>query len=563
MVVKKKFIDPKNSVKFQLVHRSQRDARIADETASPYVLQPLPPSQNLLKKGIVPKFDYGHMVDEDLRDEDDDEGWEEDAEADDELPNQVYVEQVAYDGFDKSKYNKNPETDASNYGVYFKNQDEYDYMQHMKAMGTDPSAVFLAPNSGKKEVNVGIKFHDKNDAHSMDSKTLSIPSDVFASENEMEVGLMNQPANSIGMQLDVDPTIREVFNALDDEEYVENDLDDDFFDAFHDGELPEKYKDIELKSYEGYEHELYGDEDQEEWMKEFKKFQKQKEYESDDDFDSDGESALTPKNYARSKGARTATTSFSMSSSAMFRNEKLTLLDDQFEKVLAEYSDDEIGELDGEDENVLGDIDAFEQSLDNERLETMFDEFLENLQIIGQRRTLITRRPEEALDAIRSELKEDAKQLVEKYSVVEDEIAVDDSLLRLPEPKKEQWDCESILSTSSNIYNRPKIIQEISKGVPKIKFRKGIPSVIPEKEEAPESEEEEEDGDYEDRVNKGVSRKGESKEEKKARKAAIKQERKGRRETKKATKSMFNDEKSRQYKLQPNQKLQEHSIHIQ
>ncbi|KAJ3313477.1 hypothetical protein HDV04_001931 [Boothiomyces sp. JEL0838] len=563
MVVKKKFIDPKNSVKFQLVHRSQRDARIADETASPYVLQPLPPSQNLLKKGIIPKFDYGHMVDEDLRDDDDDEEWEEDPEAEGELPDEEYIEQVAYDGFDKSKndYSKKAEHDASNFGVYFRNQDEYDYLQHMKEMGTDPTAVFLAPKTGKKEANVGIKFHDKNDAESMDSKKISIPSDVFASENELDIGLLNQPANSIGMQLDVDPKIREVFNALDDEEYVENDLDDDFFDAFHEEELPEKYKDIELKSYKGYEHELYGNEDQEEWVKEFRKFQKHQEYESDDEFESDDESAITPKNYARTKGARTATTSFSMSSSAMFRNEKLTLLDDQFEKVLAEYSDDEIGELDGEDENVMGDIDALDQTIDNERLETMFDEFLENLQIIGARRTLITRRPEEALDAIRTELKEDAKKLVEKYSVVEEETEVDDSLLRLPEPKKEQWDCQSILSTSSNVYNRPKIIQEISKGVPKIKLRKGIPSVIPEHQE-PESEEEE-DVEYEERVNKGTSRKGESKEEKKARKAAIKQERKERRETKKATKSMFNDEKSRQYRLQPNQKLQEHSIHIQ
>ena len=37
--------------------------------------------------------------------------------------------------------------------------------------------------------------------------------------------------------------------------------------------------------------------------------------------------------------------------------------------------------------------------------------------------------------------------------------------LSLEEPNKERWDCESILSTYSNLYNHPKTIKEPSKKV--------------------------------------------------------------------------------------------------
>ena len=42
----------------------------------------------------------------------------------------------------------------------------------------------------------------------------------------------------LGLQLDIKPEIREVFTALDDEAYVENELDDDFFQAINADEIP-------------------------------------------------------------------------------------------------------------------------------------------------------------------------------------------------------------------------------------------------------------------------------------------------------------------------------------
>jgi hypothetical protein len=46
---KKSFIDKTQAQHFVVVHRSQRDASIAKEGVSKLVLDPAPPSRNLLK----------------------------------------------------------------------------------------------------------------------------------------------------------------------------------------------------------------------------------------------------------------------------------------------------------------------------------------------------------------------------------------------------------------------------------------------------------------------------------------------------------------------------------
>lgn len=248
-----------------------------------------------------------------------------------------------------------------------------------------------------------------------------------------------------------------------------------------------------------------------------------------------------------------------MTSSSMFRNDKLTLLDDQFDQLMAaEYSDEELGELDPESEQVVGDADLNDPVLDG-----LYDSFLENLHIIGSRRVLVTRKPQESLDAVRKELREEAKALVEKYGVEEEFVEGD---FRMPEPKKKsEWDVETVLSTNSNIYNRPNLIQEISKGAPRFKLSRGIPQVI--KEEYEGEQDDESDSDQTERpaaINKGAARpEKETKEEKKARKNAVKEERRTRRMSKKATKAAFMNEQASQLKQLPNIKLQAHSVAIE
>jgi len=60
-----------------------------------------------------------------------------------------------------------------------------------------------------------------------------------------------------------------------------------------------------------------------------------------------------------------------------------------------------------------------------------------------------------------AELMKDRMKIVEReYSSSEDE---DLEKLTVDAREKDKWDCESILSTYSNIYNHPKLISEPSK----------------------------------------------------------------------------------------------------
>ena len=195
---KKRFIDPKNSVTFAVVHRSQKDSRICDDEASKYVLKPLPPSSNLQKKGFNPQWQYEDIVDAEQLISDDSFDSEDENQILNNL-NQESKKKIAYDGFDRN-IGKN---DPSNYGIYFKNDDDYDYFQHLKQMGEDPSSVFIAAKteSNKKEEK-GIKFVSEEDGKALDAMTskkkISIPLDVFPSTELLDCGLLNQPKHSAG-----------------------------------------------------------------------------------------------------------------------------------------------------------------------------------------------------------------------------------------------------------------------------------------------------------------------------------------------------------------------------
>merc|ERR1712205_250959 len=105
--------------------------------------------------------------------------------------------------------------------------------------------------------------------------------------------------------------------------------------------------------------------------------------------------------------------------------------------------------------------------------------------------------------------------------------------------KEEEWDCETIVSTYSNLYNHPKSIDQ-----PRIQIssKTGVAlGYLPEsmykkqagRAEEDEDEDEEEDEEEDAPVNLGAKRRGETKEEKKARKAALKDLRRVKREHKK------------------------------
>jgi protein LTV1 len=243
----------------------------------------------------------------------------------------------------------------------------------------------------------------------------------------------------------------------------------------------------------------------------------------------------------------------------MFRNEKLSLLDDQFDKILEEYSDDEIGELDPNDDEVQGLYDPLtNESVEGDelsRLDEMFDKFLSSTQFNNSETRLDSyNHPSDDLTFIRNELKHSAKAVVKDYGFVKD---FDEGPIKRPGVKKERWDCETILSGMSNIYNRPELIRETS-NCPKITFTKtGIPKV--------ETKIETEDDISEcGTVNVTIKRrKDETDLEKKIRKADVKESRKISRLVKKETKVQFKLETGIQKKMVPNNSMQKKIQHIQ
>ena len=117
------------------------------------------------------------------------------------------------------------------------------------------------------------------------------------------------------------------------------------------------------------------------------------------------------------------------------------------------------------------------------------------------------------------------------------------------------WDCETILSTYSNIYNHPKLIEIPSK----IKLdKRGIAiNDIPENREVESQEEDKggkESGSQEEEEEQTIvisnyRTKSETAEEKRARKKAVKESQRMRRQIKKATKEVFKEESQREGKL--------------
>ena len=126
---------------------------------------------------------------------------------------------------------------------------------------------------------------------------------------------------------------------------------------------------------------------------------------------------------------------------------------------------------------------------------------------------------------------------------------------------KNEWDCESVISTYSNIYNHPKLIQEEQNQKQKnkqkieINTKTGLPVgiFIEKKDKDLKSELE-----NIDTINlNNIRNKNETAEEKKARKKEVKHIRKSRREEKKNNKLVFKNEYKKQEKMNMNTAVQQ------
>jgi len=644
---------------FTLVHRSQQDPLIHDAESSNRILKPTTRKNQLKQLGQT-------------REE---------------------LERALGDVAKKQRSNVG---EAAQYGIFY-DDTEYDYMQHLRAVGDDynrrrggedveddtevimleaPKGVRPKGKGKAKDSETGVQMREEaeQDRKGGERTLVQLPPEVLASEQMMPRTFEEERAR--GIRPDMDPHLRQVLEALDDDAFLmrtaggkkageaqeevnveeaddfdlaedmgdEEDIDEFFGGIVGGGELKDNEEEPEWRHLppEGEESiwEDQGTKAAKELMqlKEqgggvddlslesrvalFKKAQEemqqaqvsqglkpQKVASSVGSQSIFGEKGPTRKSRHPGAKARLAgsyyapsadggSTAFSMSSSAMERNQGLTGLDEQFdrmEKIYEQDSDeeDEDEEDDGEKIDVTNPAD----------LDAIFDDFLNKNELVGNklRERLGDRETtsSEKVDILRRELGD--VRLVDKLTIDEadesresfDEVIMRD--LKSRDQIRQEWDVETVLTTKTNLENHPRTIASTTSHLPrsvaslalgngsqahsnrmprvKINLRTGVPEVLGyidldrrgrhvEKEEDGESqvngnndseEEGEESGAESDATevpqNFTVTRdKNESKEDKKARKQAIKEHRRAVRETKAARKSTYQAEMSKQKK---------------
>lgn len=162
----KKFIDKKNSVTFHLVHRSQKDPLVADETAPQRVLVPAANTQA------------------------------------------AKTEKKSLDSEKRKK-------ELQKYGIYF--DDDYDYLQHLR----DVNKLSV---EWERVENTDDSKCDKS------TPNINLPSSVFASNVEEKVGMLNKAAPVSGPRLDLDPDVVAAMDDDFNFDDPENQLEDNFIE---------------------------------------------------------------------------------------------------------------------------------------------------------------------------------------------------------------------------------------------------------------------------------------------------------------------------------------------
>lgn len=387
--------DKKTAINFRLVHRAQNDPRIHDEDAPQMVFaETVAPNQREVSEpaGSSRASQYsaatGRSKIKSRRDLESEYG---------------------------SKV-RNNEGEAANYGIFY-DDTEYDYMQHMRDLGTGGGDAYFIEakqeKKGKQKTDLADMLRDaslndsKSQADMSVSSNISSVSDLFGedmapSEFVRKTTYQDQqniPDALAGFQPDMDPRLREVLEALEDEAYVDDeedifnelaqdgyeidqrewdasaDFDDDErdpMDRFLDEEDPGWETDDTIKASSPKVKAKKPSEDSTDpsslpapdaapapadaedmaYLKEFKKFKedvkaakpnKPAAAPADTQSFITGASALTSGGRKKKrKGAMTSTSGYSMSSSALHRTEGLTLLDQRFDKIEEEYANDDV-----------------------------------------------------------------------------------------------------------------------------------------------------------------------------------------------------------------------------
>jgi protein LTV1 len=232
--------------------------------------------------------------------------------------------------------------EAALYDIYF-DDTEYDYMQHLRPVGAEEEGV-------ESVLVEAPAIPQKSKGKSKDPISLrDLPPEALPSASEMPRNYESQeaiPSSIAGFQPDMDPHLRQVLEALEDDAFVDDNLEDHFFgELVAEGQRGEE-EEPDFQFYEDGDTDALATEDPESWEASFARFKKeQKEApppsdSDDDDLDSEGGDTIgnLPKlpvigGKRRRKGTSDAS-GYSMSSSSMHRTETLMTLDERFDQVI-------------------------------------------------------------------------------------------------------------------------------------------------------------------------------------------------------------------------------------
>ena len=354
------------------------------------------------------------------------------------------------------------EGEAANHGIYF-DDSSYDYMQHMRELGGAAvgvgggEAYFMKAaaidggeekRKGKGKVGLEEALRDVNldDARSIASGSVTslkakelLDADMLPSEFVRKKNYQDQqdvPDAIAGFQPDMDPRLREVLEALDDEAYVDDE--DDIFAELAQDELitdedaweaaaPDLDEDDGWESdntvkagsskgarqqsvdmldpTQGVTHDdAATGPDSNDWIAEYNKFkrdaqksnrQKREAARSEAEMMSTyiGLSSLTGKKRRKRKGALTASSGYSMSSSVLARTEVENILDSRFDKIEEEYGNDDMGDAE-DDDGAISQISGFSNTSRTSNaapkltpaFNAVMDDFLHNHYVVGRSR---------------------------------------------------------------------------------------------------------------------------------------------------------------------------------
>ena len=277
------------------------------------------------------------------------------------------------------------EGEAANHGVYF-DDTEYDYMQHLRDLNSGSGEVVFVEASatgnkgkGKQKQSLEDALQDLDLERTGAQKGDELDEEILPSQNLTRLTYEAQqdvPDSIAGFQPDMDPRLREVLEALDDDAFVEDD--DDVFKALakdghelDDYEFEETYYDDDDEGWESDDTAKPAKEFQDkvpdlvptapreqpeegpsqDWLEDFKQFKKEQKggravvVATPSEMQSNWTATTNGGRRKKRKGALTDASNYSMTSSALVRTEGLSLLDARFDKIEERYNEDDADDM--------------------------------------------------------------------------------------------------------------------------------------------------------------------------------------------------------------------------